>query len=499
MIRSSLVTSILTLAASTALAQTTFTFETPGQLTGSALVSGDENNFIQTTEQAQGGTQSIRFDYTTPDAYQNWTYDIPFALQDGTISVWFYDSLGGNTDFNKFGGSIILEDKDDPSEFLAVEIWNGPYPGTDFNGGAKNYYLTRGFSAAASTFRSNYFGDRSIGWHEVVFTISPTQSTASVDGVSNMNGTSATFGPGSNDNLRLRFMAWSASDGGFSNWSRDSSPTTGFTNTSAYVTYDDLTITATTPAAATRTEGFEIETGVATYDSPTIFMGPTGFNNPFMTALVPQWNPATAAPFVRTGAQAIAYTNEDPVLKSLKFDLTSATPGEITFSFYDLLGPNVDFDKVGGAIMIQDISDPTRWVAAEIWNATYPSAEPVKNYYATRATGGATTTFRSAYYGDRAVGWQDVRIVLTATESRILINNQENVSGAGLLTGPGLNDGIQLVLMADSPSCGGFTNYAHPSNSELNYLYLTKTAPYLYFDNFSLPVAPASVSDWSAF
>jgi hypothetical protein len=229
-------------------------------------------------------------------------------------------------------------------------------------------------------------------------------------------------------------------------------------------------------------------------------MGPTGFDNPFMKGLVPQWSPNTTATFVRTGDQSLAFSSTDPTFKSVTFDLTSATPGEITLNMYDALGDDRGFDKIGGAIMIEQISDASNFIAAEVWNATYPSAEPVKNYYVTKgSTGNPATTFRSTYFGDRAVGWQSVRIVLTATESRILINNIENASAAGVLTGPGLNDGIRLRLMADSPSCGGFTNYAHSSTTELQHLYLTKTAPYLYFDDIVLPVATSSTQDWMSF
>jgi hypothetical protein len=484
-------------------AQTVFDFESADQLGDSSLVSGDIANFVQTNEQALTGSESLRFDYSTPDAYQSWTYDIPFALESGTLSVWFHDALGGNVDFDKFGGSIILEEIANPANFLAVEVWNAPYPASgDPSPGAPNYYVTRGNSGGPTTFNSRYFGDRSVGFHQVVFTVAAGQSTVTVDGVENANGAGLILGPGSSAGIRLRFMAWSASNGGFGSWVTDATPQAGFTIDTPYLAFDDLEVTAITPAADTRTEGFEIESGTATYDTPAEFMGPSLHDNPFMDNVVPQWNVTTDSGVVHGGAQALLFTNEDPVLKSIAFDLSAASPGQITFSFFDLFGPDASFDKVGGAIIVERISDPSNFIAAEIWNAPYPvSGDPTPgapNYYATKGSAGnPATDFRSRYFGDRVAGWNSATITLSATESRIAINGIENSDGAGLMIGPGLNDGVRLRFMADSPSCGGFTNYALVD--ELNYLYLGKSEPYLYFDDVSLPVAPAAVSDWALY
>ena len=481
-------------------AQTVFDFETPDQLANSALVSGDVANFPTTNEQGLASDNSIRFNYATEDPYQSWTYDMPFAIDTGTVSVWFYDTRGADATFDTYGGSIILEEVNNPANFLAVEVWNGPYPfGGDPSPGAPNYYITRGSATGPTTFNSRYFGDRSVGFHEVVFNIQPSGSTVTVNGIENAGGTGIITGPASTTPLRLRFMAWSASDGGFSNWVTSTTPST-LSVGPGYIYIDDLTVIATTPTANSRTESFEIVTGTATYDTAGEFMGSPANDNPFMAGLVPQWTPTTNATFVRTGTQALGFTGGQPLFKSLLFDLTDAEPGSITLSFYDAFGPDSSFDDVGGAIMIEQTANPGNFLAAEIWNAPYPAAgDPTPgapNYYITRGTAGnPVTNFSSRYFGNRQVGWNTVEIVLTATESRIVINGVENSNGAGVITGPGLNDGIRLRLMADSPSCGGFTNYTLAN--ELQYLYLNKTTPYVYFDQLSLPVSSVlSVAHW---
>lgn len=498
---------LLALAAPT-FATVTFDFESAAQL-DSTIVSGNESNFIRTTAQAQSGTNGLRFDYSTEDAFQSWTYDLPFTIQDGTISVWFHDSIGvdGASHPTKIGGSIILEDKDSPQDFLAVEIFNGPYPFSQ--PGAPNYFLTRGNAAAASTFKSNYFGDRTIGWHQVVFTLAAAQSSVAVDGVQNADGLGVVAGPGTNKNLRLRFMAWSPTNGGSTtnanNWVNNPTPIAGVTIDPAYVTYDDLTITATTPTANSVTEGFEIVSGTATYDTPAVFMGPAAHDNPQMKNLVPQWGIVTEAAKVRTGAQALHFAGGSPLFKSLVFDLSAAAPGDITLAFHDALGADSAFDKVGGAVTIEQASDPRNFIALEIWNAAYPfSNDPspgVPNYYFYRGTGaGNPADFNSGYFGNRSVGWQNVTISLTATTSKIAVNGVENARGTGIVFGPGLNDGLRLRLIADSPSLGGGKNWADPSYDELGYLYLNKTASYVTFDDIVLPLpAGTSVGDWQLF
>jgi len=488
-----------------AAAQTTFDFEGPTP-TNSPLISGDQANYIASTDQAISGTQSLKFDYSTPDAFQSWTYDMPFTLTDGTISVWFHDSVGPEALGTKFGGSIILENVNDPSDFIAVEIWNFPYPASgDPSPGVPNYYLTRSTNPSAAMLYSRYFGDRSIGFHQVVFNVTGAGSSVTVDGIQNANGAGVVSGPGGTGGLRLRFMAWSATDGGFGNWTTDTDPTPSIDIVSPYITIDDLVITATAPAANTRAEGFEIESGTATYDAPTEFMGPSGFDNPFMKNLVPQWNPITEAARVHSGAQAFAFTNEDPVFKSLAIDLSSATPGTITLNMYDTLGPDLGFDKIGGAVILEQTSNPANFIALEVWNAPYPaSADPspgVANYYLTKGVGGSqATSLYSRYFGDRTVGWNTVTIELGATSSKILVNGIENANLGGLVTGPGLNDGVTLRIMNDSPTCGGFTNYADPATTELQYLYLGKTEPYLLFDDITVPVGgPSAAGDWNLY
>lgn len=474
-----------------------FDFETTSQLSASPVVSGDLSNFAIQSEQAQTGSGSLRFDYTVADPFQSFTYDIPHAgMTAGTISVWFYDALGSDVGFNKYGGSIILENKNNPADFYAVEIWNGPYPAGD-PASNKNYYLTQGNGSNAASFSSGYLGDRSIGWHQVVFTISATETTVSVDGISNANGSASPLkGPGAGTdasaNLRLRFMAWSASNGGFGNWYANPTPQTALVPQTNYVYFDDLAITATAPAAASHTQGFEILSGTPEYDAAASFMVSSSYDNPYMSGFVPTFVATNAV--AHGGTQSIAFSNAVPPFKSLDFDLATASPGELTLKFYDSLGNNTGFDKLGGAIMIEEVANPANFIALEIWNAPYPSGDPVKNYYLTKGTAGnPATSFSSGYFGDRSVGWQHVSIELLPGSSRIRVNGIENANGAGLRTGPGLNAGIRLRLLADSPSCGGFTN--HVTATELNYLYLTKNATYVYYDNIVFPAAPASVGN----
>ena len=487
----------------------TFDFETSTQLS-SPLISGDKTRFIRTTSHAQSGTNGLKFDYSTEDHFQSWTYDLPFTIQDGTISVWFYDSIGidGSPFPSKVGGSIILEDKDSLQDFLAVEIWNGPYPGSQ--PGAPNYFLTRGNASANSTFKSNYFGDRGIGWHQVVFTLNATQSKVTVDGVENADTLGIVAGPGTNKNLRLRFMADSATNGGSptnaNNWVNNPTPSS-LAIIPDYVYYDDLTVTATTPAANTVTEGFEVVSGTPTYDAPEVFMTSAKHDNVQMDNLVPQWKIETAAAKVHSGTQSIHFGGGNPLFKSLTFDLATAVPGDITLSLYDALGVDGTFDKIGGSVILEQVSNPRNFIALEVWNAPYPfSGDPdpsAPNYFLYKGNGaaGSSANFYSRYFGNRSTAWQTVKIVLTATDSRILVNNVENSNGAGLVLGPGLNDGpLRLRLMGDSPSLGGAKNWADSSFDELDYLYLNKTASYLTFDDVVLPItAPSAVQDWNLF
>src|SRR5690606_1729029 len=102
-------------------AQVLFDFEGADPF-ASTIISGDKANFAATIEQAHGGTKSLKFAPPALEAYKSFTYDVPMdTFTSGIISVWFYDAKGpagsghGNT---STGGAIILEDKDNPADFV---------------------------------------------------------------------------------------------------------------------------------------------------------------------------------------------------------------------------------------------------------------------------------------------------------------------------------------------------------------------------------------------
>ena len=122
-------------------ADVTFDFENANPL-NSSLVSGNVVNFATTIEQTHGGAKALKFVDPVPDPFESWTYTAPFSITSGTVTVWVYDSRGAsafqaNPAFAKWGGSIILEDAANPSDFGAVEISELPY-------GPARYYATEG-------------------------------------------------------------------------------------------------------------------------------------------------------------------------------------------------------------------------------------------------------------------------------------------------------------------------------------------------------------------
>ncbi|MCC6545635.1 hypothetical protein IT570_00595 [Candidatus Sumerlaeota bacterium] len=492
----------------------TIDFETPNQL-NDAIFGGDKKYFTITNEQSDGaGSQSFRFDYTTPDAFQSFTYDLPITIGDGTISLWFYDSVGaaGGPFPTKFGGSIILEDANSPADFLAVEIWDGPYPpASDPTPGAPNYFLSRGTSTptVGSSFNSRYFGDRSVGWHNVVFTLSGASSTVSIDGISNSEGSPTPLtGPGTTGKtLRLRFMAWSPTNDGSSNWTIPPTPTYLAVDPD-YVRYDDFTFTATTPSPASATQGFEGAPPTAEFDIASSPMVSGAVDNPLMHGFVPAFTVTTDQ--AHEGTQSAKFANQIPIKKGLTVDLSTIfanagiTSGQVSFRFYDSFGGDTGFDKMGGTVLVESVSDPTNYIGFEIWNGPYPTSDfngGNKNYYAVRGgtPPGTPPVFFSNYFGDRSVGWHTVNVDLDSATSKFTIDGVENLNTTGLRTGPGLGTpgGIRLRFMIDSASVAGGGNYA--LNDELNQLYdLVKTPTYLYYDNLTIPVA-TSVQDWTVY
>ncbi|MBI1293113.1 hypothetical protein GC173_18045 [bacterium] len=481
----------LLLAVGVVPAQTSFTFEDATPF-ADARWAGNEGDFAVSSAQNHegGGAQSLAFSYPSPPRFTSFTYEVPITLTEGTISVWFQDAVGaagavfppGGTP--EWGGSIILEDANNPADFGAVEICNLGYGGSSYFGSEG----TGDRQAASDTFDTGTFGTRTVGWHQVVFTVGATQSTVSVDG-----NTSVQIGaPGGDKTLRLRFMIGSASNGGFGNWYTTVGEPTGWNvRLTPWVTYDDVAFTATAPSAASASLGFES----GEVDSPAVFMGPSKTDNPFMDGFVPAFGITTDVGLVHAGTQAAYFDNDILPFRSVTLDLSGSNEGTATLWFYDSLGPDTSFDRTGGSIIIEDGSNPSNFMALEINNWPYPSSSDptpgVANYYLSGSAG-----FQSRYFGDRQVGWNRLDIVLTNGSSRFLVNGIENSQGTGVLSGPGLSTSPKLRIMADSASSGGFSNWT--TIDPLDVLYQQSSAPYVFYDEITVP-ASSSVSDWASF
>jgi hypothetical protein len=503
------------LAAIPVQATVTFDFESTNPLSNS-LVSGNRNYFAVTTEQARSGNQSIKFVEGGPEPFESFTYDMPIAMTSGTVSVWFYDARGlsafqTNPFAAVYGGSIILEDANNPADFGAIEINELPY-------GGGRYYGSEGVvdrGVLGNKFDSISFPNRSVGWHQVQFHVTPTSSTIFVDG----QPAARVGAPGSNSNLRLRIMNGSAGNGSATpftpglppgyqpNWFTTAVPfTSAYSGSSVWVSYDDISFNAELPAVASHTQGFEIVSGTPEYDSAGFFMGPTPNDNPFMRQFVNQWDVTTTNTLVRSGNQAAYFRNAVPAFKSIVFDLSGAQPNTTaTVWFYDTRGsnnPTFPIFDMGGAIMIENATDPSDFLAVEIWTATYPtSGDPTPggpNYYLTR--GRPTNPIGSLFsrkFGNRTIGWNRVDIFLTNTTSQISVNGISDSDNSAPVFGPGLNSGLRLRLMADSPTSGGFNNYTSINEVQVNYF--QTLAPYVYYDDISLPIPQAGVVDWAIY
>ncbi len=479
--------------ASTAGAQTLIDFEGTDPLSNS-LISGDKNFFQITSDQAADSTTySIKpydpevkpadsQDNYPQDPFESFTYDVPIDLEAGTISVDFYDTFGlANSGAFEWAMSVILEDANNPEDFVAVEITRLPYDGG-------RYYASEGIDDASDSVFDTYPAGpvRSVGWHTINFNVTSTETTVNVDGSPDATEVE---GPGGSADLRLRFMADSATGGGFSNWTQ--SGATSYPAAPGLVYLDNATFTATAPSSDSDSMGFES----GEVDSPGVFMGPSAFDNPDMADFVNDFETTTT--LTSEGSQSAIFANNPEPFKNLAFDLSSAQAGSITLSVYDALGQNEDLDSFG-TILIEDGSNPADFIALELWNGPYPSAETNKNYYSIRSNPGGPADFNSDYFGDRSVGWHNVEIVLANTESYILIDGQENLDGEGRMTGPGLDSNPKLRLMNGSASNGGFGNYITETD-ELDIGYLSGRREHLYFDEISLPITSTGVKDWALY
>lgn len=493
-------------------ALTIFDFESTDPLNQS-LVSGNKANFAVTTEQARSGSQSIKFVDAKLEPFESWTYDLPFAVTSGTVTVWFYDARGPaafqpNPIQARWGGSIILEDANNPADFVAVEICDLPY----FGG---RYYGTEGIvdrKVSPDKFDGPCFPLRSVGWHRVDFTLGPTETNVFVDGLP----ATEVAGPGTTtQTLRLRIMHGSASNGSVTgappgflppgyqpNW---------FTTAAAFaepedilwVFYDDLSIVANTPAPNTHTMGFEIISGTPEYDTYAVpFPVPVPANdNVYMNGFVNQWETTTTAAYVRSGVQSASFVRNPHAFRSVAFDLSGQPAGSLVqVWFYDARGPEALMTNYGGSIILESGINNADFTAVEIWNHPYPaSGDPTPggpNYYLTKgqASGTPPNSFDSRVFGNRTVGWHRVDITLGAATSTITV---DGIGDPAKAVGPGLNTNPKLRLMADSATAGGYSNWRTVNELQHVYGHIT-LAPYVYYDDLVIG-GSAAARDWALF
>lgn len=472
----------------------------------SSLVSGNVNSFVATQEQSRSGNQSLKFFYDKPNYFSSWTYNLPFTISEGEISLWFYDDRGSDNPTpavleGKWGGAVILEDADNPSDFGAVEINNLTV------NSANRYHASEGSvdrGASSLKYDSGSLPSRTKGFHEIKFIITPNSTQISVD------GTPATevAAPGSGKNLRLRIMAGSPSNAGIlagtSGLPAGYQPNYTTTATgselagvdaSSWLYLDDLRFQATSPAANTHAMGFEINNGTPEYDRVSNYATPPT-DNPHMKGFVAQWEITEDPAFVRTGSQAAFFANYVPPFESVAFDLPGIQAGStIELWFYDAKGTDIGHDHLGASIMLEDADSPTNFLSVEIWNFRYPVYEPVPNYYLTK---GSPIGFFSTQFGDRSIGWHKVEFTVSAVSSQVKVDGITNAAGEGIVFGPGANKNLRLRLMAGSSVSGSFGNYL--TVNELSTMHLSSNDPYVYFDDIKLPIAPsAGISDWQLF
>ena len=498
----------LGLGNSTQAAPVVFDFEGTNPLS-SPLVSGDVKFFAPTTDQAHGGTKSLKFIEPGAGFFENFTYDIaPTPLNTGTVSVWFYDQRGmaafsANPVAAKWSGSIILEDSSNPADFVAIEVSELPY-------GGGRYYASEGAvdrGVLGDIFDAGVLSTaaRSVGWHQVTFNIGATESTVSVDGTTAVE----VGGPGGDKTLRLRFMNGSAGNGsaptgtpglppGYQpNWFTTASGTE-FAPPAAqsWIYFDDIAINAVTPAVASHTNGFE-SGEYDTFMIPHPVLIPAN-DNPRMADFVNQWEPQTTS--IAHGGSNVAYFKNNPEpFRSVAFDLSGVPDGgQVSFWFYDARGPEALQTLFGASFMIESGSNPENFLAAEVWNFPYPmSSDPTPggpNYFLTvRPIPGTSAGFESRVFGNRTIGWHEVVITMNNADSTMAIDG----ISSGAFKGPGLADSPKLRLMADSASSGGYSNWR--TVDPLAHIYFETIDPYVYYDDITIPTTTAGVADWSVY
>ena len=493
-------------SASGASAQTVFNFDSVNPL-NSPVVSGDVSNFVTSTDFAQSGTNSLRFQDNSPESYESWTYTLPAGFLTGTVSLYFRSDIDAAPALapNTWGGSFLLEDANDPSDFGAVEISNstfGPFSKFWASEGSVDRLLT----GAGNKFDSNSLQDRDANWHQLTFTITQTITTITVDGtpVDEVAAPGSEVSPGVPRQLRFRHLADSPTNGGSQNY-----VTTPITNSFKAavdrVFIDDFVVSQVTPSALTKSITFEVISGTADYDTPVIQSVSPKNDVPEQKGFVNKFVVGSTPANVHAGVGSASFSPGTKRLRQVVFDLSTASPGTINLKFYDALGNNADQNKFGGSIVIQDGITPSTWIAAEIWNFGFPlSSDPTPgayNYFFSKSISPTGASFLSRYYGNRSVGWHNVDIVLTATTSKIVVDGIENSRVTdGVQFGPGLNNSPKLLILADSASQGGGTNFI--GVDELDAIYddsATITTPYLYYEDLSLPIAPSSVNNWSMY
>ena len=485
-----------------------FDFEASNPLS-SPVVSGDVKYFAATTEQARSGSKSLKFVEPGPEFFESFTYDVePTAMTNGTVSVWFYDERGAaafsaNPVMARWAGSIILEDRNNPADFVAIEVNELPYSGG-------RYFATEGNvdrGTAGDIFDSGVASTlaRSVGWHKVTFTVGPTSSTVDVDGVAAVD----VGGPGGDKTLRLRFMCGAAANGsapvgtpglppGYQpNWYLTPAGTE-FAPPAAksWIYFDDIAIEATAPAAASHACGFE----VGEYD--TFFIPhpvPIPANdNARMRDFVNQWEAQTTG-IARTGSNVAYFRNSPAPFRSVAFDLSGVPAGgQASFWFYDARGPEGLQTAFGASFLIESGLNPEEFLSAEVWNFPYPmSSDPTPggpNYYlCPRPILAPSSGFESRVFGNRTIGWHEVVITMGATESTMTIDGL----GSATIKGPGLDKSPKLRLMADSASSGGYSNWR--TVDPLMHIYFETLDPYVYYDDITIPTTAASVADWSVY